>query len=361
MKIVNIKTRKENLHYPIYIGQGIIDILLNYVRKIQKNRKVVLVTDVAVGNLYPALVKKIPCDLVIILPSGEKIKSREIKAQIEDTLLERKYGRDTLLIVLGGGVVGDLTGFVAATYHRGIPFVQVPTTLLSMVDASIGGKTAVNTDYGKNLIGCFHQPEMVVADVDFMETLTEEEFLNGLAEIVKTACILDKKFFERLEKEHKTILKRENMLPIIKKTIELKKNIVNADSLEKRSRQILNFGHTLGHGIETASGNLIKHGFAVSMGIAAENYISSKLGILSEEDSKRTRILLENLHLPVKIPEELETEKILKAMMNDKKNFHHEIRTVLLSRIGKAYKENNIYSFPVKEGLIREIIDRCKK
>lgn len=361
VKIINVDIKNKDKSYPICIGEGISGILFNYLQENHADKKVVLITDKEVRRLYSSFIDKFPCNLVLVIPKGEKSKSRKIKAGVEDVLLKKKYGRDTLLVAFGGGVVGDLTGFVASTYNRGIPFIQIPTTLLSMVDASIGGKTGINTKHGKNLIGSFHQPEMVLVDTYFLETLNDEEYLNGLAEIIKTASILDRKLFDVLEKDREKILEKEDLLPIIKKSIELKKKVVVVDAKERGLRQILNFGHTLGHGIEAAAEGKLKHGFAVSIGMVAENEISSELGILSYVDKERIKKLLENYQLPVRIPEKLETEKILESIRNDKKNSSGKIMSALLKKIGEVKSNNNQYSFSVREELIREIIDRHKQ
>ncbi|MEK6809291.1 MAG: 3-dehydroquinate synthase, partial [Nanoarchaeota archaeon] len=328
--------------YPIFMGDMALAELSKLLRKDHSSKRIAVITDSTVKKLYLSVLEKmLPDFLTISIPCGEESKTREMKAQIEDTLLEHHFGKDTLLIAFGGGVVGDLTGFVASTYFRGIPFIQVPTTLLSMVDASIGGKTGINTEHGKNLIGTFYQPEAVIINADFISTLPEEEFLNGLAEIVKMACILDQDLFKAIEKNKEEIVKRKPsaILPLIKRSIELKKDIIEQDELESGLRQILNFGHTIGHALEKASHYHLKHGFAVSMGMAAESRLAVETGILPQEEAERIIQLLKDLALPSEIPLNMASEQQLwEAMKNDKKNRSQEIHCVFLEKIGKIRK-----------------------
>jgi len=315
---VNTPSKK----YPIVLGKKVITELSNHLQKYHKNKKVVVITDDTVKKLHlQTLEKELPDFLTITIPPGEGSKSREIKAKIEDALLERNFGKDTLLIALGGGVIGDLTGFVASTYYRGIPFLQVPTTLLAMVDASIGGKTGINTEHGKNLIGTVYQPDAVMIEVEFLKTLPEEEFLNGLAEVIKIGCILDKDLFEEIEKHKEGILQRkeELLLPLINRSISLKKSIVENDEQETGLRQILNFGHTVGHALEKASSYSLKHGFAVSIGMVAESMLAVEQGELQKGEVERIRALLKSLGLPTELPAEINTPQVWEAMKHDKK------------------------------------------
>lgn len=358
-KIQKILITTASKRYPVFIGNGAVTELPKHLHKYHKNKRIVVITDNTVKKLHlPAFEKELPEFLTITIPPGEESKSREIKAQIEDALSERNFGKDTVLIAFGGGVVGDLTGFVASTYYRGVSFIQVPTTLLAMVDASIGGKTGINTAQGKNLVGTVYQPDAVIVDLEFMKTLPDQEFLNGLAEVIKMACILDKGLFQEIEKNKEGVLQRkeEILLPLIKRSIELKKIIVEKDEQETGLRQILNFGHTVGHALEKASNYSLKHGFAVSAGMAAESFLAVHQGVLQQQDAERIASLLKDFNLPVSIPKEIGLKPLLGYMEHDKKNRNQEVQCILLENIGQAKQEKHQYSFPFSEkDLIRAL------
>jgi len=332
---VNTPSKK----YPIVLGKKVITELSNHLQKYHKNKKVVVITDDTVKKLHlQTLEKELPDFLTITIPPGEGSKSREIKAKIEDALLERNFGKDTLLIALGGGVIGDLTGFVASTYYRGIPFLQVPTTLLAMVDASIGGKTGINTEHGKNLIGTVYQPDAVMIEVEFLKTLPEEEFLNGLAEVIKIGCILDKDLFEEIEKHKEGILQRkeELLLPLINRSISLKKSIVENDEQETGLRQILNFGHTVGHALEAATHyRRWTHGEAIGIGMCVAARLSEALGRLARRDGARVTRLIRTAGLPTQA-KGVPVTSVLRALRYDKKFIHGRPRWVLPTRIGRV-------------------------
>ncbi len=275
---------------------------------------------------------------LLVVPAGEKSKNRKIKEQLESRLLSLGVKRDSLVIALGGGVIGDLTGFVAATLLRGIPYIQVPTTLLAQVDSSIGGKVAVDHPLGKNLIGAFYQPKKVYIDPSTLATLSDAEFANGMAEVIKYAAIMDKTLFAYLEENSTKIRARnlEALHRIIKRCCELKKSVVQKDEKETGLRRILNFGHTIGHSVESLSHYRIPHGQAIAIGMICEATMSVKLGLLSEHTLQRLERLIAAYHLPTSLPKAMSVHNIIKATAHDKKAQGKEIHYTLLERIGKA-------------------------
>jgi 3-dehydroquinate synthase len=270
---------------------------------------------------------------LIIIPSGEKSKTLDEAEAICNRMSETRLDRSSFLVALGGGVVGDLTGFVAAIFHRGIPYVQVPTTLLAQVDSSIGGKTAVNTTVGKNMIGAWHHPTLVIADVDTLDTLPPREWKQGFAEVLKHAIIRDAEMFELLQH-----FDRQDIAALVRRNIEIKAKIVAADEREiKGERALLNFGHTVGHAIERA-GNYrdFLHGEAVSLGVVAACEISLRKAGLSETERDRILRTLLAFDLPTRLPADFPREKILNAIRFDKKFKRQEVRFVVTPAIGSA-------------------------
>ncbi len=275
---------------------------------------------------------------LIVLPAGERHKTRATKARVEDRLLSMHADRRSVIVAFGGGVVGDLAGFVAATLFRGIHYVNIPTTLLAQVDSSVGGKVAVDHPLGKNLIGAFHQPERVYIDTGVLSTLPAKEFLNGMAEVIKMAAIMDPALFTTLETGRDKILRRDPavLLPVIRRCCTLKRSVVERDERENDFRRILNFGHTIGHSIETLSGFTIPHGRAVSMGMVAEARLAGRLGLLAESDVNRLTLLLQSYQLPVSGPRNLRPAAIIRQTAMDKKAVNEEVHYTLLEKIGKA-------------------------
>lgn len=362
---LGIKIKSKEKEYPILIGHSTIELIEKFILETHKSKKIVVVTNDNIKSLCESSVLKVLRNLnpyLISIPPGEDSKTRETKEKIEDILLEKKYGRDTLVIAFGGGIIGDLAGFTASTFNRGIPIIHVPTTLLAMVDSSIGGKTSVNTKHGKNLIGTTYQPSAVFTDLNFLENLPEEEFLNGMAEIIKISTTSDKDLFSFIEKNHKKILEKEKntLLRIIKRSIELKKDVVEKDEKESGLRQILNFGHTFGHAFENYSNYKIKHGFCVSLGIAVESKIAALSGNLKLEEEKRIISLLSQFNLPTKIKGDADENKIIEIMKIDKKTRNQKPRFVVLKETGKIKAENNNFSFEINEGIIKNSIEQCK-
>ena len=339
--------RNEDLSYTIYIGKDILDSLIEEINLLSPS-SLVVVTDKVVESLHLGYLKRyldsVPFKYYVIsIPPGEKYKNRKTKEMIENEMLRLKVDRKATIIAFGGGVIGDVAGFVASTYHRGINYIQLPTTLLSMVDSSIGGKVAVDTVYGKNTIGAFYQPKAVVMNLSFLSTLPDDHFKNGLVEVLKHSLIKDKGFYEFLKKNFDLIITRnyEVLEKMIEWSCRIKKEIVENDEKESGLRKILNFGHTVGHAIETVSNYKILHGFAVSVGMVVESLISVKLGFLSKESYNDIVDLLRIFSLPITFrdiklkPSYDLFSKIVEYMRGDKKSILGEIKISLPTEIGK--------------------------
>jgi 3-dehydroquinate synthase len=296
---------------------------------------------------------------VMTIMATEANKSRNTKHEIEDMLLEEGHDRNVLLVAIGGGIITDLTGFVASTFKRGVRYINIPTTLLAMIDAAVGGKTGVNTTHGKNMLGCVWHPSKVIIDLDFLETLPDDEFISGIAEIIKIAAALDEELFTYLEKNKERILQREDeaIRHVISRAIELKLEVVESDERDDRRRHVLNLGHTIGHAIESALDFKIKHGFAVSIGLALESEVACSLGKINEKEVKRMIKLLEKFGLPTKLPE-LDDERLINYMMLDKKSENGNVNVVLLDGIGKVYSKGNKFSHKVDLSVIKKIMGR---
>lgn len=326
--------------YPIQIGQGLLSqqLLAPYI----KGRQVMVVSNETVAPLYLNQLKQQLDGFQVdtsILPDGEQFKDLSHVNSIFDALLEKRHNRTTTLIALGGGVVGDMTGFAAACYQRGVAFIQVPTTLLSQVDSSVGGKTGVNHPLGKNMIGAFHQPQLVVADTDVLGSLPERELSAGLAEVIKYGLIHDLVFLQWLEENMERLRAREPeaLAYAIYRSCEIKAEIVAQDERESGMRALLNLGHTFGHAIETDRGyGDWLHGEAVGAGTLMAADLSARLGWLSQQDLDRVRRLLEASGLPVKPPVEMTPERFKSLMAVDKKVLDGQLRLVLLKALGQG-------------------------
>ena len=359
--------------YSIDIGYDLIDRLIGDLKAklIPKVFKYAIITDENVKILYANLLEKKMIEAgfnvkVFSIPSGEKYKTREMKAKIEDEMLEAGYRKDSCIIAMGGGVVTDLAGFLAATFCRGIPFINYATTFLAAADAAIGGKTAVDTSKATNMIGLIIQPQKVYIDLKTWETLPNKEIQNGLAETIKHACIADYEFFEFLESNictikecNRNIVEQQKYLEYIcEKNLEIKYNVVVKDEHEQGLREILNLGHTLGRAIEAASEYKLSHGMAVSIGMAAETYLAHKQGMLSMDEMKRVVDLYKKAGLPVKINKQIIKNNIIDKIQADKKVRKGEVRFVLQEGIGKIRQfGENEYSKPIDIELIDEVIE----
>ena len=327
--------------YPIYIGPGLIGEPDLYRPHIASSR-VMVVSNETVAPLYLAQVRAALAGYRVgeaILPDGEVYKDLATWNLIFDALLEQRYGRDCTLVALGGGVIGDMAGFAAACYQRGVAFVQVPTTLLAQVDSSVGGKTGVNHAAGKNMIGAFHQPKAVIADTETLNTLPDRELAAGLAEVVKYGLIRDPAFFDWLEGNIAALLARDAaaLTEAVERSCRNKAEVVAADERESGQRALLNLGHTFGHAIEAAAGygNWL-HGEAVSAGMVMAADLSRRLGWIDQATLARARCLLEGFGLPVDPPASIPTERWLELMAVDKKVLDGALRLVLLRGIGDA-------------------------
>jgi 3-dehydroquinate synthase len=326
--------------YPIHIGVGLLADAAYYTPYIRGSR-VMLVSNETVAPLYlEQLQQALQAFQVdqVILPDGESFKTLDVLNQIYTALLENRHDRTTTLVALGGGVIGDMAGYAAASYQRGVNFIQVPTTLLSQVDSSVGGKTGVNHVLGKNMIGAFHQPQAVIADTQTLDTLPDRELSAGLAEVIKYGLINDADFFAWLEQNMEALLARDKakLAEAIRRSCADKANIVAADEKEAGQRALLNLGHTFGHAIETGMGyGKWLHGEAVGAGMAMAAEMSHRLGWLEESAKQRINALLVAAKLPVR-PPAMGAEKFMALMSVDKKVLDGQLRLVLLQGIGQA-------------------------
>lgn len=327
--------------YPIYIGGNLISDP-QYLAPHIRGRKVMVVSNETVAPLYLDILMAALSEFdasSVILPDGEEYKTLETVNRIFDALLEQRYDRHATLIALGGGVIGDITGFAAATYQRGINFIQVPTTLLAQVDSSVGGKTGVNHPLGKNMIGAFHQPQCVISDTDTLGTLDDRELSAGLAEVIKYGLINDREFFSWLEDNMELLLQRDpNTLTFaIELSCQDKADIVAADEKEQGKRALLNLGHTFGHAIETGMGygNWL-HGEAVAAGMLLAAALSNAMGWINANDVARIESLLKLAGLPVRAPSSMSAQQLVDLMSVDKKVIDGNLRLVLLKDIGHA-------------------------
>jgi 3-dehydroquinate synthase len=354
MSTINVELGERS--YPINIDQGNLAKIASFSSAVQSQR-VVIVTNEVVSPLYlTSLLAALPAhDIkVITLPDGEQHKNLTQFEYVITQLLTFQAGRDTTLIALGGGVVGDLTGFVAASFQRGIPFIQVPTTLLAQVDSSVGGKTAVNHPLGKNMIGAFYQPKAVVIDVDTLKTLPAREFSAGMAEVIKYGIIYDADFFCWLE-QHRQALKAhsaEHLKQVIQRCCEIKAEIVSLDEREQGVRALLNLGHTFGHAIEAEQGygNWL-HGEAVACGSVIASKVALHKGWLSKADLDRIVSLTEFFDLPVTAPEKMDYDTFMQHMQHDKKVLAGAIRFIIPKQIGSA-----IVTQDVEQDILRSLL-----
>ncbi len=331
--------------YPIYVGAGLLTDLGKLLQEHRlTTRRMAVVTDSVVGKIYKEQVVRVLAAAgfdpwVIEIPAGEDHKNLAWLAFLYDKLIAGRIERHAPLVALGGGVIGDLAGFAAATFQRGIPLVQVPTTLLAQVDASVGGKTAINHPAGKNLIGAFYQPRLVVIDVETLRTLPRREFVAGFAEVIKYGVILSPELFRLLEDQLASLLRCEPHLltAVIKTCCQLKALVVEEDETEGDYRAILNFGHTLGHAIESVTEyRKFLHGEAVAMGMAFAVHLSEKRGLCSVDTSERVCRLIRKVGLPVDIPKTLKGEHLALAIETDKKMTHGQVKFVCIEELGKT-------------------------
>jgi 3-dehydroquinate synthase len=352
-------TISEDKSYDILIGEGLLGRIPGDVKEAGLAHRFAIVTDSNVEKLYgkPLLAEFTSAGLnakLISFPAGEMHKNRETKARIEDEMLGSRLGRDSAVVALGGGVAGDIAGYVAATYTRGLPYVQVPTTLVACVDSSIGGKTAVDTPHGKNLIGAFHQPWRVYVDVNTLMTLSRKEIREGLAEVIKYGVIMDGDLFSFLERSMGKLFAydKEALAFIIGRGCVIKGEVVEKDERESNLRKILNFGHTIGHAVENLSDYKISHGEAISIGMAAEGRIAVGMGLWKEADLERLIRLLKDAGLPTAMPGYMKVTDIINAMKLDKKARGGKIEMALPASIGRMADAGGSYGLKIEESLI---------
>ncbi|MEW6185125.1 MAG: 3-dehydroquinate synthase [Thermodesulfobacteriota bacterium] len=335
--------------YRIYIGQDILDRVGVILNKGTWINRFVIITDSRVNRLHGQRVLEtlrsmnLKVDL-IDFPEGEGSKNMGTTLQLVDKLMDLGADRHTALIALGGGVTGDMTGFIASIYMRGVPFFQIPTTLMAQVDSSIGGKTGIDLPAGKNLLGTFYQPQAVFIDLDFLNTLEDKEYISGLAEIIKYGVIEDPQILATLEQEIQALKKRDLRLleKLVGKSCRIKKRIVEMDEKEGGLRRILNFGHTLGHAVESESGYALSHGQAVGIGMVFAARLSQKLNYLSLKEAERIESLVKACALPHRIPTELKTKAVVARLSKDKKKEGTQVPFVLIKKIGLPFVSADI-------------------
>ncbi|CAL1329312.1 3-dehydroquinate synthase [Candidatus Providencia siddallii] len=340
----------NDVNYPVKIIKNLYH-KINIFKQLISTKQIIIITNKTIKTFYLKTIKNIFKNTVIkidsiIIPDGEKYKNLSIINNIITKLLKKKYTKNITLLALGGGVIGDITGFVASIYKRGVQFIQVPTTLLSQVDSSIGGKVGVNHILGKNMIGTFYKPTSVIINLDFLKTLPKRELYSGFAEVIKYSIILDKAFFNWLENNINLLLQlnKEAIEYCVYKCCKLKLKIVSIDEKEKKSlRTLLNFGHTFGHAIETymCYGTWL-HGEAISVGIAIATKISELKKQITSKEANRIITLLKQAHLPIKGPFEMKPNHYITYMINDKKNINNKINLILPISIGKSIIYQNI-------------------
>jgi 3-dehydroquinate synthase len=364
MKKIKVNLDKKiSASYEICIGYDILDRLGLIIAKNVPALHYIVITDSNVlslhgGSLMDRLrAMKLPASM-IEFPAGEDSKNMGTALAIVERLLKLGADRKSALLALGGGVVGDMTGYIASTFMRSVPYIQIPTTLMAQVDSSIGGKTAIDLPEGKNLLGTFYQPKCVFIDVKFLDTLSDEEFNNGLVEVIKYGIIDDTEFFHFLEDDMKAIKSRDSEVleKIIENSCRIKKGIVEIDEKENGLRRVLNFGHTIGHAIEAESAYTVSHGAAVSLGMIAAVRISEKMYDLPGEDRERIERLIEEVGLPCHIPKTITTDGILSRLKADKKKEGNIIHFVLLKKIGMPFVNGG-----VPESVLRETVEGLTK
>jgi 3-dehydroquinate synthase len=343
--------------YPIHIGAGLIARAELY-RPHLGGGGVAIVTNAVVAPLYlQALKRALGAATEVIVADGEEAKGWKGVEQVVDALLRARLGRDGLVVALGGGVIGDLAGFAAAVYQRGVAFIQVPTTLLAQVDSSVGGKTAINHALGKNMIGAFHQPVAVISDVATLDTLPDRELRAGLAEVIKHGFALDAAFVDWLERNIDALLRRERepLVYAVRRSCELKARVVAADEREAGERALLNFGHTFGHAIEAAAGyGTWLHGEAVAAGMVMAAELSALMGDLKKTEVGRVRELVRRAGLPIAGPA-LPPERLIELMALDKKAAKGRLRFVVLESIGRARLRADVDDAAVRRAIVAAV------
>ncbi len=349
--------------YPIRVGNGIRRSLPSLISGYVKAHRYAVMADERVAALYgreisEGLNRGGKKALLFTFPPGEGSKSREEWARLTDAMLEAGFGRDCAVVAVGGGVTGDLAGFVAATFMRGVPFVQVPTSLVAMIDSSVGGKTGVDVPSGKNLVGAFHPPRLVVVDPEVAVTLPRSERAQGLAEAVKHGAILDPVYLADLETNIPCVMNGEVGATgrVVVRSIEIKAGVVSKDERESGLRKILNFGHTLGHAVETAAGYALPHGSCVALGMVLEARVGEQLGITRKGTSETVARMVGLLELPSELPPGLDPQRVLKLTHSDERGRKGRPRYVLLAELGKVVPSDD-WGQDVPDEVVLEILE----
>ncbi len=354
---------KSGQDYEVRIGPRLIDSLAAQLQDACPAHRYAVIADSRVASLYgERVVQAAAAEGARVdffsFPEGEANKTREQWARLSDAMLSAGLGRDAAVIALGGGVTGDLAGFVAATYLRGLPMVQMPTTILAMIDSSVGGKTGVDTDAGKNLIGAFHQPTRVIADTDTLQTLPIEQIRSGIAEGVKHGAISDANYFRQTVDGAGALLRldAEAVTAFLRRSVEIKAAVVAADEREGGVRKTLNFGHTIGHAVEALSEFRLLHGEAVSIGMVAEARLGERMGITKEGTTDELAAALAAFGLPTAIPEGFAADAVLAFTRLDKKARQGRVEYALIEEIGAASVGTGSYGVPVDDDLVMETL-----
>lgn len=350
MRTLKVNLDKKTLSsHDIRIGRSILDRMILLVAKNHKAARYVIVTDSNVNPIYgQALLRTMTQaglpTAVLEIPAGETSKTMSTVLEITGQLLALGADRETLLVALGGGVVGDLTGFIAGVYMRGVPYIQIPTTLVGQVDSAVGGKTAVDLPQGKNLLGTFYQPQAVFVDLDYLQTLPPKEYQNGLAEIIKYGMIEDDKLFRFLEENMVEIKNRDagHLLKIVETCLRIKKSIVEIDEREQGLRRILNFGHTLGHALEAVSDYTLSHGEGVALGMIGAARLSAKMHYLPDKDLDRLEKVIAAAGLPTRIGADPDLQTVIDRLKMDKKKKDDVVHFVLVKKIGLPFVNGSI-------------------
>jgi len=354
---------ERDASYDIVIDRGLLPELARLVARHCPARRYAVIGDSHTAELYGATVTRLLQDggldaALFSFPAGEWNKTRESWAALSDRMLEAEFGRDAAVLALGGGVVGDVAGFVAATYCRGIPFAQLPTTLLAMIDSSIGGKTGVDTAHGKNLLGAFHQPRVVIADLDTLTTLPDTQLVAGMAEAIKHGVIADADYCAALDRDRDAIMGSRDLAALaraVTRSVEIKAAVVTSDERDAGRRALLNFGHTIGHAVEATNGYAMPHGQAIAIGMAHEAALAERVGIAEAGTSAAITRLLERFGLPIALPGDARADELLAAMRHDKKRRGNDLHFALPRRIGEMSGDvRSGWTMPIPEDIVRE-------
>lgn len=341
--------------YPVIVRSGARDDLPALIAERCPGARVAVITDENVAEVLPRLAGDAP---LFVFPAGEVHKNRGTWQALTDGLIDAGYGRDCVIVAVGGGVTTDLAGFVAATYLRGVPWIAVPTTTLSMLDAAVGGKTGVDTDAGKNLVGAFHPPVAVLADPDTLLSLPERTYREGLAEAVKHAAVLEADYGRWISDYAVAILARDPSIvtQLVRRSVELKRDVVSGDEREGGRRAVLNAGHTIGHALEQATEYLIPHGEAVAIGLVAETRLAESLGVCAQTTADRIASILAQLGLPTMAPSGVDIDRVIAAMQSDKKNRAGSVRAALLRSFGQMARDGDEWTIAIDPEAVRDVL-----